>query len=78
MLKAITASLLMEQVLAQNFNFKTKTRDDNTREPGVIEVDGFKEPSIYRVRQIVTSDLNDRERPKSFRTKPLAAPPLAT
>ena len=59
MLKAITASLLMEQVLAQNFNFKTKTRDDNTKEPGVIKVDGFKEPSTDRVRQIVTSDLND-------------------
>ena len=30
MLKAITASLLMEQVLAPNWNFKTKVSDDDT------------------------------------------------
>ena len=34
MLKAITASLLMEQVLAQNFTFKTKKFDtDNSKLP---------------------------------------------
>ncbi|MFN8150271.1 MAG: hypothetical protein U0R24_03975 [Solirubrobacterales bacterium] len=59
MLKAITASLLMEQVLAPNFKFKTK-RDPKDR-PGVgeLKISGFKEPSTDRVRQIVDSDLND-------------------
>ena len=30
MLKAITCSLLMEQVLAPKFNFKVRLEDDNT------------------------------------------------
>ncbi|TYR17782.1 ATP-dependent helicase [Corynebacterium urealyticum] len=59
MLKAITASLLMEQVLAQNFNFKAKKDDDDTNEPGVLKIKGLKEPSTDRVRQIVATDLND-------------------
>lgn len=59
MLKAITASLLMEQVLAPNFKFKTKRTDDDENEPGVIKVKGFKEPSTKRVKQIVESDLTD-------------------
>lgn len=60
MLKAITASLLMEQVLAQNFTFKTKrTGDDEADPPGVIKIKGFKEPSTDRVKQIVETDLND-------------------
>lgn len=60
MLKAITASLLMEQVLAQNFTFKTKrTDDDDVNAPGVIKIKGFKEPSSERVKQIVATDLND-------------------
>lgn len=59
MLKAITASLLMEQVLAQNFNFKTKHGKDDTPEPGTIKIHGFKEPSTERVKQIVETDLND-------------------
>lgn len=59
MLKAITASLLMEQVLAQNFDFKTKRGNDDAPEPGTIKVKGFKEPSTERVKQIVDTDLND-------------------
>ena len=59
MLKAITASLLMEQVLAQNFTFKTKRGNDDSPEPGVIKIKGFKEPSTARVKQIVETDLND-------------------
>ena len=61
MLKAITASLLMEQVLAQNFTFKTKRAgdDDDPKAPGVIKIKGFKEPSTDRVKQIVETDLND-------------------
>lgn len=59
MLKAITASLLMEQVLAPNFKFKTKISDDDEFVPGEIRIKGFKEPKTARVRQIVESDLND-------------------
>lgn len=59
MLKAITASLLMEQVLAQNFDFKPKGQDDGGDEPGVLRIKGLKEPSTDRVRQIVDTDLND-------------------
>lgn len=59
MLKAITASLLMEQVLAQNFNFKTKRGNDDHPEPGTLKIRGFKEPSTPRVQQIVETDLND-------------------
>lgn len=59
MLKAITASLLMEQVLAQNLAFKAKRSEDDTPEPGTIKIKGFKEPSTERVKQIVETDLND-------------------
>lgn len=60
MLKAITASLLMEQVLAQNFTFKTKKFDnDDAKTPGEVKIKGFKEPSTARVKQIVDTDLND-------------------
>ncbi len=59
MLKAITASLLMEQVLAPNFKFKTKLNDDDKVEPGVIKVKGFKVPSSTRVNAIIESDIND-------------------
>lgn len=59
MLKAITVSLLMEQVLAPNFKFKTKRFDDEEDEKGVIKIRGFKEPSSKRVKDIVESDLND-------------------
>ena len=59
MLKAITASLLMEQVLAQNFDFRTKRGNDDHAKPGEIKIGGFREPSTDRVRQIVDSDLND-------------------
>jgi hypothetical protein len=59
MLKAITASLLMEQVLAPNFKFKTKLSDEDKSEAGEIKVRGFKTPSSKRVRDIIESDLND-------------------
>jgi hypothetical protein len=60
MLKAITGSLLMEQVLAPNFKFKAKRSDDDD-EPGanVIRITGFKPPSSDRVKQIIETDLND-------------------
>lgn len=59
MLKAITASLLMEQVLAPNFKFKTKLSDDDKAEAGEIKIRGFKTPSSKRVKDIIESDLND-------------------
>ena len=59
MLKAITASLLMEQVLAQNFEFKPKRDPDDHSEGNTVKIDGFKEPSTERVKQIVDTDLND-------------------
>lgn len=60
MLKAITASLLMEQVLAPNFKFKTRLdNDDEETMPGEIKIRGFKAPSSKRVKDIVESDLND-------------------
>jgi superfamily II DNA or RNA helicase len=59
MLKAITASLLMEQVLAPNFNFKPKRDPNDKSGPGELKISGFKEPSTDKVRQIVESDLND-------------------
>ncbi|CAC9611598.1 FIG006126: DNA helicase, restriction/modification system component YeeB [uncultured Gammaproteobacteria bacterium] len=59
MLKAITASLLMEQVLAPNFNFKPKELSDNETEEGVIKINGFKLPTSQRAKDIIESDLND-------------------
>ncbi|MEI2834758.1 MAG: DEAD/DEAH box helicase [Acidimicrobiia bacterium] len=59
MLKAITASLLMEQVLAPNFKFKTKLSDEDRPEPGEILIKGFKEARTARVTQILESDIND-------------------
>lgn len=59
MLKAITASLLMEQVLAPNWKFKTKTSDDDKAEPGEIKIRGLREPSSKRVKDIVEDDITD-------------------
>jgi hypothetical protein len=59
MLKAITASLLMEQVLAPNWKFKTKVDEFDKAKPGEIKIRGLKEPSSKRVKDILESDLND-------------------
>lgn len=61
MLKAITASLLMEQVLAPNFNFKPKDldKDDEKGDKDTIRIDGFKLPTSQRAKDIIESDLND-------------------
>jgi superfamily II DNA or RNA helicase len=71
MLKAIAASLLMEQVLAPNFKFKTRPFDDTiegtsqivdidyTNSETTVAIKGFAEPSTPRVRQILESDLID-------------------
>lgn len=60
MLKAITSSLLMEQVLAPSFTFKP--RFDNDKEPpkkGELKIKGFKKPTSKKVEDIIESDLND-------------------
>lgn len=59
MLKAITASLLMEQVLAPNFNFKPKRDENEIEEPGTIKIKGFKGLVTKRVKDIVEEDIND-------------------
>jgi hypothetical protein len=60
MLKAITASLLMEQVLAPNFKFKPRFDNDKEKaKPGEMKIRGFKKPSSKRVEDIIESDLND-------------------
>jgi hypothetical protein len=59
MLKAITCSLLMEQVLAPNFKFKTKMSEDDKAGPGEVKIGGFKEPKTKRIQDIIDSDLND-------------------
>lgn len=62
MLKAITASLLMEQVLAPNFKFKPKDleEDDNEKDGGnTIKIRGFKLPTSQRAKNIIETDLND-------------------
>lgn len=66
MLKAITASLLMEQVLAPNFNFKLKSeneeeanKDKQNDDENTIRVRGFKTPTSQRAKDIIEQDLND-------------------
>tara|TARA_Y100000768_G_C23987827_1_gene690093 strand:+ start:2262 stop:4193 length:1932 start_codon:yes stop_codon:yes gene_type:complete len=59
MLKAITASLLMEQVVAPNFKFKTKLSDEDKSEAGVIKVRGLKPSNSKKVNEIIENDLSD-------------------
>ena len=65
MLKAITASLLMEQVLAPNFKFKPKKSDDDEDDDNdkddenTIAIRGFKLPTSQRAKDIIETDLND-------------------
>lgn len=66
MLKAITASLLMEQVLAPNFKFKPKSLEDEDElgfdtvsEDETIYINGFKLPTSQRAKDIIDTDLND-------------------
>ena len=60
MLKAIAASLLMEQVLAPNFNFKAKkNNDDSADDDNTIRIKGLREPSTLRVKNIIDSDLTE-------------------
>ena len=60
MLKAITSSLLMEQVLAPSFKFKPRfPNDDEPPKKGELKIRGFKTPTSKKVNDIIESDLND-------------------
>ena len=62
-LKAITASLLMEQVMAPSWNFKTlkdeEEDDDSTPSVRTITVEGLKPLSSEKTRMIVKEQLDD-------------------
>lgn len=59
MLKAITVSLLMEQVLAPEFKFTPTPREPRKTEPGEIFIKGLKVPKSERGKQILQTDLED-------------------
>lgn len=57
-LKAITASLLMEQVMAPSWKFKTE-KDDSEPSPRTLIVEGLKPLSSEKTRLIVQEQLDD-------------------
>ena len=60
MLKAITASLLMEQVMAPVWNFKTKKDEKVDADDGyTLVIEGLKPLSSETTKQIVASDMNE-------------------
>lgn len=59
MLKAITASLLMEQVLAPNFTFKPRTSPREKTQAGEVFVKGLKQPPNEKVKRILETELED-------------------
>lgn len=59
MLKAITASLLMEQVLAPNFTFKPRTSPNQKNKAGEVFVKGLKQSPNDKVRRILETELED-------------------
>ena len=70
LLKAISASLLMQQVLAPKFKFYPKKNDIDSDDASDVSVDdntgeikiavkGLKEPRSDRVKQIVEEDINE-------------------
>lgn len=58
MLKAITSSLLMEQVLAPSFKFKPKIEGQKP-EPGVIRIKGLNEAKTSLGKSILENDMAD-------------------
>lgn len=58
MLKAITCSLLMEQVLAPVIKFKPKQDGEDTPK-GEIRIKGLKGATTDRVKRIIEQDIND-------------------
>ena len=59
MLKAISASLLMEQVLAPNFTFAPMPKGPREDKPGTLYIRGLKEAPSENAFNIVQSDLED-------------------
>lgn len=59
MLKAITVSLLMEQVLAPSFTFTPRPSVPRKPKPREVFVKGLKKPTTERVKHIVESELDD-------------------
>lgn len=63
LLKAISASLLMEQVMAPQFRFnstpKTPDGGDNEPSPGDITIRGLKQPNSEQAKQVIKMDLSD-------------------
>ncbi|SNS87335.1 Superfamily II DNA or RNA helicase [Anaerovirgula multivorans] len=62
MLKAIAASLLMEQVLAPNFNFKSRDNGENSEDDAssnTIRINGLRTSNTSRVKNILESDLTE-------------------
>lgn len=58
MLKAITCSLLMEQVLAPTFKFKPKV-DGEKPKPGEIQIKGLNAPKTEQGKAILENDMAD-------------------
>lgn len=62
-LKAITASLLMEQVMAPSWNFKTYMDEDENDDSGntinTVVIEGLKPLTSAKARQIVEQQLDD-------------------
>lgn len=58
-MKAITASLLMENVLSPSFKFKTKERSDQKDSGAEIFIKGLAKPSTPQVEQIIQQDLTE-------------------
>ncbi|SYW00389.1 putative DNA helicase / endonuclease; HGT island [Oenococcus oeni] len=60
-LKAITASLLMEQVLAPEIHLKARKhkQDKDTGNAGDIFIRGLKDPSTEKVKSIIENDMPD-------------------
>lgn len=60
MLKAITASLLMEQVMAPRWDFRTKRddEDDASQDDHTVVVEGLEEPS-ERAKAIIENDMTE-------------------
>jgi len=58
-MKAITASLLMENVLAPNFKFRRKDNDGQKSSGTDIFVKGLAEPSTARSKQIIEQDMTE-------------------
>ena len=69
LLKAISASLLMQQVLAPKFKFKTKTVEDEDDTEDItydeqtgeitVAIKGYNEPTSENVKSIIQNDINE-------------------